>query len=230
MSRTMLLLMAAMLGAGCASQVGSGRATTLPKGEAQWGPFLEASVLGPKLQRDTPTQVPWLQFGLAYHRGVTERLEVGGRAWVFGLPDVFTTMGAAADFKWQLTAPDGGQGWDVALLASPTYQRVTLGGAPSWHIAGVTAPLLFGLNLGEHQLVFGPRVGDYVLASYGQTPLNTFWVGASAGFMWRVSKQLELQPELVLHYSPVTFNGESLAGDTRGTSVFSLGMGLAWDG
>jgi hypothetical protein len=229
MRRWLGLMMLGVLCVGCASQVGAGRATTLPKGAAKWGPFLDVSVVGARLQGESPIQAPWPQLGLAYHRGLSSRFEAGGRAWVFGAPNIFTTMGAALDFKLQLTQPDGGLGWDVALLASPTYQRITLGGAPSWHVAGVTAPLLFGWNLGPHQLVLGPRVGSYLLTSYGQTPIHTFWTGASAGFMWKVSKSLELQPELVLHYSPISFGEETADTPRKGASVLSLGLGLAWD-
>jgi hypothetical protein len=160
--------------------------------------------------------------GFAY--GIAEGVELGARVWGVYTPNFLTSFGGSLDSKWQLSRGK----IDVALASSVGYHQLTLGGAP-WHTFHATLPLLFGWNLGRHQLVFGPRVADYLLTAYGQNTVNSFWGGLSLGFAWRVSERIDLLPELVILYSPVNFGGRVDPDDRRGATLTTLGLGATLD-
>jgi hypothetical protein len=216
-------LVLVLLGSGCASQAGLGRATTLAPGVYQFTPTVEATLVSVKNDATATTTAPWLTLGVGYHRGVTDRLELGARAWAFGLTNYLTTAGLALDGKVQLLR---GVAWHVAVAPSVKYHAVALADSP-WHVVAVEVPVLFGLNLGPHQLVLGVRVVDQLLTGKGTNPVNTAWVGAHVGVALRVHRSAELMPELGLLYSPVRFNGETRDEQRTGASVLHLAVSVA---
>jgi hypothetical protein len=213
---------------GCAHQYG-GRATVLAPGKAQVTPAAELDWVSLRGDNDTQsTGAPWLQVGLGYHIGIGNRTELGLRAFGFGIPKVGGQFGVAADSKFQLyRSDDRDWGWDISAGLSPSYHFVMQGDQP-FHLFGFTAPLLFGKNLGRHQLILGLRVADFLLTSYGQRPVNTFWGGASLGFALRV-RRVELQPEVSLMWSPITFNGESQDQKRNGVAYVTFGLAMPID-
>jgi hypothetical protein len=219
------LLIAGLVASGCASQTGLGRATTLAPGVSQFTPFVEGSLVSVRTDSSQATTAPWLLPGLGYRRGVTSWLDVGVRAWAFGLPNYLTAIGLAVDGKVQLFR--GGR-WHIALAPSVKYHAVALADAP-WHLGFVELPVLFGLNLGPHQLVLGVRLTDTLLTGAGTNPVNTVWVGTHVGFSVRVRK-VELMPELGILYSPVSFNGETRDETRTGASVLHLGFSVSIEG
>ncbi len=218
-----MVLAVLLLGPGCASQAGLGRATTLSPGVYQFTPTVEATLVSVKNDATSTTTAPWLTPGVGYHRGVTDRLELGARAWAFGLTNYLTTAGLALDGKFQLFK---GVAWHIAVALSLKYHAVALADSP-WHIVAVEVPVLFGLNLGPHQLVLGMRVVDQLLTGQGTNPVNTAWVGAHLGVAIRVHPSAELMPELGVLYSPVRFNGETRDEQRTGASVLHLGLSVA---
>lgn len=232
MSRARIAAMAALVafGAGCASQVGMGRATTLAKGGVRLGMALEGSVLSAQLTPTQPVPGPWAHMVLGTHVGVTDDVEVGGRLWGFALPGLFADIGGALDTKVQLRrSPPGNRGLDVAAALSLSYTHPTLGGAP-WHVFGGTLPLLLGFNFGRHQLVLGPRVADFVVTGYGQNAINAFYFGASVGFHARFRETFDFSPEILWMYSPTSFGGEGSDDDLRvGVNALQLGIGGSWE-
>lgn len=193
--------------AGCASQVGFGRASTLPKGASQISGNMQVDLITPKmLDGGKGFTVPWAHVGIGYRRGVADRVELGGRAWFFGLP-ANHSLGAALDGKVQLLRGAEGKGIHVGTGLSLGYHQAQLGGTP-WHSFTAWAPLLFGQDFGPHQFVLGPRGGASLWTGEGQNPVWVPWIGASTGVSLRPVKHTEIMPEIVLVYSPMRFNGE----------------------
>jgi len=173
---------------------------------------------------DADIPLPGVLLGGGVARGMTPNFELGARAWGIYSRYFLTSYGGAIDTKWQLSR----RGPKIALATSAGYHALVLGGAP-WHSFQATVPLLFGFDIGKHQLIAGPRIADYVLTSYGQNTINALLGGASLAFAWRVSSKVDLLPELTYLYSPVRFGGEVGGDDQVGASFFNLGLGLTLD-
>ncbi len=220
--RSCLLLLPALLGA-CASQSGLGRATTLEVGASQVTPLVEGSFVSARFS-PTASTAPWLQLGIGYRRGLTERFELGARAWGFGLQNYFTAGGVGIDAKVQLYR---GERVHLAVAPNLKYHAIALADAP-WHVGIVEVPVLLGINLGPHQLVLGVRVSDALLTGAGTNPVNTFWLGAHLGVSFRI-KRVELMPEVGLLVSPVAFNGETPDPQRGGASLLHAGVSVAID-
>lgn len=125
-----VLLTAAILLTGCATQSGFGRARVLPEDTGELGGLVQGTLTSVKLSPGDPVPLPWVQLGLGYHEGLGGGLEVGGRLWVSSLLSA-TTFGVAADAKYQLDQASGPTDrFDLAVGASLSYQRDTLGGWP----------------------------------------------------------------------------------------------------
>jgi hypothetical protein len=216
------VIFAALLATSCATQSGLGRATTLAPGVSQFTPAVEFSLVSVKNEASQATTAPWMLLGVGFHRGITERIELGARAWGFGWPNYLTTAGICFDSKFQVYK---GARWHVALAPSLKYHAVTLAAAP-WHIFGLEIPVLLGLNLGKHQLVAGVRVTDTFLTGVGTNPINAAWVGAHMAVSFRLPKAVELMPELGILYSPVPFNGETKDASRNGASIIHFGIGV----
>jgi hypothetical protein len=211
----------------CAHQY-SGRATVLEPGQAQITVAGELALLNPGAPRGPALGMPWVQAALGYHHGVGARTELGLRAFGLAIPGIGGEAGGAADVKVQLfKADDRAHGWDLAIGLSGSYHFVMQGDQP-FHVIGGVLPLLLGKNLGPHQLVFGLKIADYVLTSYGQKPQNQFFVGGSVGIALRV-RRVQFQPELSLLYSPVRWGGEAPADATTGLTIASLGVSIPID-
>jgi hypothetical protein len=229
LARAAVLVLLAPLSVACASQAGFGRATTLAPGTNQASIAVEASLLAPKLTPESAVPLPWLQVGLGYKRGITERVEIGGRVYGSYFRNVLATFGLAVDTKVQIYRhePDKGR-LSVAAAGSFGYHQTWFGGSP-WHAFGGTLPVLFGIDAGKHQFVLGPRFADYVFTAYGQNAVNTFWLGASAGFAGRIRERGEIFPELVLMWSPVSFNGETDNESRVGVTFIELAVSGSLD-
>lgn len=223
-SRALVLCVLALV-SGCGSQLGMGRARTLDQGKLIVGASGELDVASAGRGEDQTVPVPWAQIGLGAHYGVHDRVELGGRVWGFGFPNLAATFGGAIDAKLGVYKPLASESkWAVAPALSLGYQQILYADAPQ-HVFGGTVPVLFGYALGKHELVFGPRVGTFVSTSYGQETVVTVWPGANVGFAIATSDRFELFPELVLLYSPIQLNGESEADDRTGVGVLQLGLG-----
>jgi len=225
-----LVVLAALaaLSLGCASQVGLGRARTLDKGQYRVGFGLETDFLTPKAWEQSGATLPWIQMNAGYHRGVTDRVELGGRAWGLAVPGAFTTWGLGGDAKVAILRPEERRKVSVAAGLSLAYHQPRFGGQP-YHVFGGTLPLLVGLPLGRHELTFGPRVADYVIAAYGMNTVNTFYVGGSLGLAIRIRETFDLVPEVVAMWSPVGLGGETDDTSQVGVGMLQLGLGFNWD-
>lgn len=217
---TACALAAAAASVGCVSQTGFGSARTMARGESEVQAGLEGNGLVANMGPEAKVPLPWLQLTSGYRRGVTDRVELGGRVSGGAIPGFFT-LGAAFDTKVQIARSEGC--CDFAVASSVAYHQTNLGGSP-WHVFALTVPLLFGARLGKHELVFGPRIMDTVLTAEGQSTLNTFWGGASVGFAANLGRRVHLMPEMVMLYNPMGFNGEVHDPDKTGLTAFQGGV------
>ena len=212
---------------GCSSQLGLGRARTLDAGHVRLGGGLEADFLIPHTGEKTSVPLPWIQATAGVHVGATDRVELGARLWGFVVPKAVSTFGIAIDGKVGILRPKPEEGrWHLSTGLSLAYHRPRYGGQP-YHIFGVTVPLLVGVSIGQqerrHELVFGPRVVDYVWTGYGQNTVNAFYLGGSLGFAGVVKRSFELFPEIVLMGASTSFNGET-TDKRQGVSLVQIGL------
>lgn len=224
LARRAALLMALASFTGCHAQSGFGRGTVVPRGAWKGSGFLEAQLVTVRALPDANIPLPGVLIGAGAARGMTRHFELGARAWGVYTRHFLTSYGGAIDTKWQLSTGSP----KVALATSAGYHSLVLGGTP-WHSFQATVPLLFGFDIGKHQLIAGPRIAHYVLTSYGQNTINAFLGGASVGFAWRVSSKVDLLPELTYLYSPVRFGGEVGGADQIGANFLNLGLGITVD-
>ena len=209
---------------GCASQIGTGRATTLEPGKGELMALMQLDVIAPQSKPNgNAVHLPWGHVGLGYHRGINERLEIGGRAWFFGLPQ-HLSWGAALDSKVQVFRGEPGKGLSLAVAPSFAYHQPQIGGTP-WHTFTGSLPVLFGQDFGPHQFVIGPRVGYSLWAGEGQNTIHVPWFGGSTGVSFGVGRNAEtkIMPEIVFVYSPLSFNG-AVDSDRYGATLFQLGL------
>ncbi|MES2639268.1 MAG: hypothetical protein V4850_07280 [Myxococcota bacterium] len=223
---TRALVLCALILQGCAAAMDLGRATTLDPGDVRWSGGLETSVLRAGVRKEQESPIPWVQLETGVHVGVTEKVEVGARAWGFGWPGLVTTFGVAADSKLQLHRARFRGDPHLATGLSLSWHSPALGNQP-WTVLGATVPLLVGFDVGKSQLVFGPRAVGWYVGSYGQEPLWTGAVGVGVGWSIRLGRA-ELFPEMVWMYSPIQFAGAIHTPERTGAEAFHAALGFAW--
>jgi hypothetical protein len=216
---------------GCPLVNGAGRARTLPAGRTEIAVAPEATLLSPKLG-DHKGRLPWAQLRVDARRGLTDRVEAGGRVWGLSLGSLgFSVVGAAADVKLQLRRAPGdaeNAGIDVAIVPGVAYQQVKIGGTPEHHTM-VVLPVLIGWRFARgRELVFGPRLAYERWTGESQYPIDAVFGGASAAFVLPMGKRWLFVPEFGWLYSPVHFNGEVDTASRRGLSVLSLALGFGF--
>lgn len=226
-----LVALALVATLGCAPQVGLGRATALRPGQTRLGVALIPSFESAQLRPEQPATGPWARFLLGVHAGVSDRLELGGRAWFITIPTLGTEVGGAVDAKLSLRRPpDGAKGTSLSAALSLTYDQPRMPGAP-WHVLGASLPLLIGFDVGSrHQLVLGPRVAVQGVGAYGMEPIVYPGFGISVGFFGRVKETFDISPELVLMWAPIPWGGEGTDSSRRiGASSIQLALGGGWE-
>jgi hypothetical protein len=120
--------------------------------------------------------------------GVTDRVDLGVRAGMSFLE--FQT-------KFLLTEP---QNPKLAMSLAPTVGGIFSagGGNTQEGIVNVAVPLLIGFKFGGgHQLIIGPRAQGFVIFANG-TASPIVAVGSSVGFLWQVSDNFGLLPEVAV--------------------------------
>ena len=213
---------------GCASQIGMGRATTIERGHGEVTGLAQLDVVAPQMKADgAAAHLPWAHVGFGYHHGVADGLELGGRAWFFGLPQ-HLSWGVAADTKIQIVRGEPRRGLSLATAASVGYHQAQIGGTP-WHTFTGFVPILVGQDFGPHQFVVGPRAGYTLWAGEGQNTIHIPWFGGSTGVSFGVGRnaQTKIMPEIVFVYSPLSFNG-AVENERFGATLFQLGLSASY--
>jgi hypothetical protein len=164
-----------------------GTARTLPRGKGQFFVAPGAVVLR-DFQRDTSgandsVAFPSTEVGGRY--GVTDRFELGAKAW---------SLGVEIDTKFQLArseTPDAGV--DLAVAPAISVYPFFAGDTDATY-AYLHLPLLVGVNTRGGQLVLGPRVSNLFVKGSGGN-INVVLLGGSLGYAWKIGDGFRLLPE-----------------------------------
>ncbi len=175
--RVTAIVLMGLLASACMSFSTLGRARVVEVGRVQIYGAPEALVVA----TDSGASIrPIAEVGVRV--GVTPELELGARVTTLGL-----TLGARTQLH---RSPDPRSGVDVLLapaLAYTVQDKLAL-----------EAPVLIGINLGDHQLVVAPRVTYQMrLAVPGQAaPASYLYLGVSVGLVIRLDDHVALMPEI----------------------------------
>lgn len=217
-----------LVGTGCASSVGTGGARVLDGGKQTFGLGLDITLPSARIEPSSPVAGIWPQFSLGYRRGLGGNVEIGARTWAAGIPRYVMTLGGGADVRYGLVkSPSPEEGLDLALGAGVGYHQINAGGVPT-HVMVTQVPLLGGINLeGGHQIFGGPRFEHHYMTGPDVNPVHLPFFGGSIGFSWRAASFLEVRPQIVAMYSPVSFNGTQDPDGRRGVGILQFGLSNA---
>ena len=223
-----LALVALALTSGCASSIGTGGARVLDPGEQAFGLGLDVTLPSARVEPSSPVAGVWPQVSLGYRRGLGAGFEAGARVWGAGFPRYILTVGGGADVRYAIAkAPTRDDGFDLAIGAGLAYHQINAGGAPT-HVMVTQVPLLGGVNFeGGHQLFGGPRFEHHYMTGTDVNPVHLPFFGGSVGFSWRAASFLEVRPQVVAMYSPVSFNGTQDPQGRRGVGILQFGISNA---
>lgn len=201
MLRSAIVALAAL--SGCATIGTAQPASTLGKGNVVGG--VEGSLWGlvtadPRLQTRYGVNVidglPSVSGVLRF--GVSDRVDLGFRAGLNGLElqskFMFTEPGA----KFIVSLAPQLQGFYFPTVTSSSSMTVDHLG-----VLRVPLPVLFGVRLGNHELVFGARLVNQLAmyranASSSTVAQYMFGLGASAGVALRFSERFMMIPEIAV--------------------------------
>lgn len=215
---------------GCASFSTFGLARTLNRGTVQgWVAPSGGGAVATSSGSSVGVGYPFLEGGVRV--GVTDNVELGGKLGFNGI---------TLESKFGLVrSPTMEHGVDLSLAPQVGFigygASTSSGGSSSSAFVGVLTfqlPVLFGIDFGGHELVFGPRVVDQVLfgvASSGGTggsgTANLFYVGGSIGIAIRASAAVRVLPEVAIGV-PVYASESDVGSSSFGGLIFQGGLGV----
>jgi hypothetical protein len=174
---------AALVITGCASFSSVQTADTLGRGRIQAA--VEPGLWG-AVSTQGPGVIPHVDGAVRF--GVSDRVDLGVRAGMSFLE---------FQSKFQFTEPSNPL---VAVSIAPTLGGLFTNGSSDGSAAGilnVALPVLIGVKFGGNQLVLGPRAqGFFIFANGNAVPIIA--VGSSVGFMWRLTDNFGLMPEVAV--------------------------------
>lgn len=182
----------ALLGsqAGCPSFTTLSKARTLDQGESR---FFVAPEIGRYKRGGKPLTEPQVEVGGRY--GITDRLEIGGKAWAPGL---------MAQVRYALLrAPTTERGWDITVAPGLGWMGDIFESdsdtSTSMHVWSLYLPVQLGWNTGGgNQVVFSPRLVHQLWSGTGETDsfANISYAGSSLAFVWQALAGLQIVPEV----------------------------------
>ncbi len=200
---------------GCASFSSVQTADTLGRGQIQAA--VEPGLWGAVSNRG-PAVIPHVDGAVRF--GVTDRIDLGVRAGMSFLE--FQT-------KFQLTEPSSPT---LAVSLAPTLGGLFANSGSDGSAEGilnVALPVLIGVKFGGNQLVFGPRAQGFFIFTNGQA-VPIVAVGTSVGFMWRLTENFGLMPELAVLAPVVGVNEAAMLfrGLNTGGSFVQFKVGIVF--
>ncbi len=184
---------------GCVSFATMGTARTLPEGHVQFlaAPSYEtALVTGDDTRYSSYDEAPQLVLGANY--GLTDRVELGVRAWL---------VGAQVGTKLALLRPDSDEsGLNLSLAPSLSYAGI---GDDTYKPFGILVrtdqflsfqlPALVGIRWRRHELVLGARAAATGVFSKYTPAQRLIWsVGGSVGLAVRLHPRIRVVPEVAV--------------------------------
>jgi hypothetical protein len=192
-------------------------ATTVPKGQNQLVAAIEANG-GAPIELPVKPLLPELVIGV--RRGLTDKLDVGGKLTGMPLGRVVTTAALEGQVKVQLRRrPDSRL--EIAIGPAVGFRWISSSGA-AMQVTYATVPAMFGVNVGRHQIVLAPELGYQLWTSEGASAVRAPMAGLSLGFVWRIGQRFTLVPEAAAYRSTVAIDY------SRGSQMFHLGIGILY--
>ena len=211
------VVVASLAGGGCTAMSTIKTATTVPAGQNQVIGAIEANG-GAPLELPVKPLLPELVVGL--RRGLTDRLEVGGKLTTLPLGRRATTLGVEGEVKVQLRNVPWSR-YKLALGPAAGFRWISSSGA-AMQVTYLTLPFLTGIDVGRHQIVVAPEVGVQLWTSAGANEVWAPMVGLSLGFVWRIGQRFALVPEAAVYRTTVRIDY------SEGSQMFHLGSGFLY--
>jgi hypothetical protein len=212
-----LVSLAALDGGGCTAMSTIKTATTVPPGQTQVVGAIEANG-GAPLELPVKPLLPELAIGL--RRGLTDRVEVGGKLTTLPLGRAVTTAGLEGHVKVQLRRVPWSR-FKLAVGPAAGFRWIASSGA-AMQVTYATVPLLVGIDVGRHQIVVAPEAGLQLWTSAGSNEVWAPMLGLSLGFVWRIGQRFALVPEAAAYRTDVKIDY------SRGSQMFHLGIGFLY--
>lgn len=221
-SRFIYAALAAVITSGCASTSTMGLARTLNKGAFQGWVAAEG---GGVVSSGSGVGYPMVEGGIRV--GASDRVELGARLGFSGI---------GAEAKFALLRPQTMEsGLNLSLNPAVGFFGIAANGA---FVGTFSAqlPVLFGIDFGGHELIFGPRIQDQVLfgavsgSSNGSAAVSLLSVGGSVGMAFKLGPAIRILPEASLNVPFFATAGASGSGTATGVGVggviFQIGVGF----
>lgn len=212
MKRLAPLLLVALLPGCFPSLVTLQRAETVAPGEVEFAASMSTALL--EVEETDPRTgaavsrmavVPDLELGV--RQGLGPNLDLGGKLWL-------ADLGGQIDLKWRFlwelnvtgsVAPGIAFGIPVSGLVTP----IPFSNGGSFEPVRLLLPVLFGVRLGEHELVLAPKLVAYLYLSprslYGASARHLYLMpGGMLGFDVDLGERGHLMPEADLHCDTAT--------------------------
>ena len=208
-----LLVLIGLAIAGCGSYSTYRTTRIAPPGKTEWIAGLQAA--GAIAPGEGGAPLP--EIAIAARRGLSERAEVQLNGTVLPIKQLAT---GSLEVAGKARLFESGR-WSLAAGAAAGYRIAESGGAI---IEGyqVSAPLILGVELGRHQLVYSVAVGYQRYFSSGARPVGIPFLGNSLGFLWQLGKNVALLPEAGLAKTPT----ENFMTET--SQLFHVGIAVLW--
>jgi hypothetical protein len=211
------VVVASLAGGGCTAMSTIKTATTVPAGQTQVIGAIEANG-GAPLELPVKPLLPELAVGL--RRGMTDRLEVGGKLTTLPLGRRVTTAGVEGEVKVQLRNVPWSR-YKLALGPAAGFRWISSSGA-AMQVTYLTLPFLTGIDVGRHQIVVSHEVGVQLWTGAGANEVWAPMLGLSLGFVWRINRHFALVPEVAAYRSTVTIDYR------EGSQMFHVGIGCLY--
>jgi hypothetical protein len=209
------MAVAALCLGGCTAMSTVKTAATVPRGQTQVVTAVEGNG-GAPVELPVKPLLPELVVGV--RRGLTERVELGGKLTTLPLGRRLTTAGLEAEVKVQLRRrPDSHL--EIALGLAGGFRWISSSGA-AMQVSYLSLPLLLGWNVGRHQIVLTPEAGLQLWTSAGSSEVWAPLTGLTLGFVWRLGERFTLVPEAGAYRTKMAIE------HSRGTVMVHLGVGM----
>jgi hypothetical protein len=208
---------AALAGSACTAMSTIKTATTVPAGQTQVIGAIEANG-GAPIELPVKPLLPELAVGL--RRGLTDRVEVGGKLTSLPAGRRVTTAALEGQVKVQLRRVPWSR-FQLAIGPAAGFRWISSSGA-AMQVTYATVPLLMGIDVGRHQIVVAPEAGIQLWTSAGSNEVWARMVGLSLGFVWRIGQRFALVPEVAAYRSDVKIDY------SRGSQMFHIGVGFLY--
>jgi hypothetical protein len=215
---------------GCASFSTFGLARTLNHGAVQgWVAPSGGGAVATSSGTSVGIGYPFLEGGARY--GITDNVEIGGKLGFNGI---------TLESKFAVVrAPTMDSGVNLSIAPQVGFIGYGASGGTgsdnaSTFVAVLTAqlPILFGIDVGGHEIVFGPRIVDQVLfgavssgSNSGSGTANLLYVGGSIGVAFRASASVRILPEIAIGV-PVYASDSDVGSSSFGGLIFQGGIGF----